>query len=116
MKWYLAKIVFQIICGAGEHRPQFDEQLRLIQAEDDLEAFYKARQIGECESSIDLGPQVQWKFIDVSELHLLSELTDGAELYSRVNEEDDPDLYIRNTKKRASHLLNHSLQSVDELN
>jgi hypothetical protein len=116
MKWYLAKIVFRIICGTGEHTPQFDEQLRLIWAEDNLEAFYKARQIGECESNIDLGPQVQWKFIDVSELHLLSELTDGAELYSRVNEEDDPDLYIRNTKKRAAHLLNLSLQSVDELN
>jgi hypothetical protein len=29
MQWYLAKLVFQIICGDGNHRPQFDEQLRL---------------------------------------------------------------------------------------
>jgi hypothetical protein len=27
MKWYLAKMVFRIICGEGEHTPQFDEQL-----------------------------------------------------------------------------------------
>ena len=30
MKWYLAKIVYRIICGEGNHTPQFDEQLRLI--------------------------------------------------------------------------------------
>ncbi|MEP7129294.1 MAG: DUF4288 domain-containing protein, partial [Chitinophagales bacterium] len=29
MNWYLAKIVFRIICGDGLHQPQFDEQLRL---------------------------------------------------------------------------------------
>lgn len=116
MKWYLAKIVFRIICGSGEHRPQFDEQLRLIHADDNLQAFHKARLIGEREGNIDIGPEVKWKFIDVSELHLLSELTDGAEIYSRVNEEDNPELYIRNTKQRASHLLNVSLQSLTGLN
>ena len=36
MKWYLAKLVYRIICGEGNHKPQFDEQLRLIYAEDDL--------------------------------------------------------------------------------
>ena len=30
MKWYLAKMIFRIICGEGEHTPQFDEQLRLV--------------------------------------------------------------------------------------
>ena len=32
MNWYLAKIVYRIICGQGNHTAQFDEQLRLIQA------------------------------------------------------------------------------------
>ena len=41
MKWYLAKIVFQIICGDGKHTAQFDEQLRLIAAADEDEAFGK---------------------------------------------------------------------------
>jgi len=27
MNWYLAKLVFRIICGDGDHTPQFDEQL-----------------------------------------------------------------------------------------
>ena len=42
MNWYLSKIVYQIICDQGLHRPQFDEQLRLIYAEDDLHAFQSA--------------------------------------------------------------------------
>jgi hypothetical protein len=49
MKWFVAKIIYQIICGDGKHACQFDEQLRLINAEDDLHAFYKARHIGESE-------------------------------------------------------------------
>ena len=36
MKWYLAKIIYRIICGEGIHTPQFDEQLRLIHAEDEM--------------------------------------------------------------------------------
>jgi hypothetical protein len=47
MNCYLAKIVYRIICGEGKHMPQFDEQLRLIYAEDDFHAFQKARIIGE---------------------------------------------------------------------
>ena len=46
MNWYLAKLVFRIICGDGDHTPQFDEQLRLIYAADEDEALYKAIQLG----------------------------------------------------------------------
>ena len=46
MNWYLTKIIYRIICGDGNHTAQFDEQLRLISAEDDLHAFIKARQLG----------------------------------------------------------------------
>ncbi len=49
MYWYVAKIVYQIICGTGEHLPQFDEQLRLISATSKAEAWKKAVQIGEQE-------------------------------------------------------------------
>ncbi len=116
MKWYLAKLVFHIICGDGNHRPQFDEQLRLIFAEDGLHAFHKARKIGEKENADEIITPVKWKFIDVSELHLLDELTDGVEIYSRINEEDCAAEYITNTKKKANGLLQYSLQRFAELN
>ena len=111
MKWYLAKLVYRIICGEGNHKPQFDEQLRLIYAEDNLHAFQKARTTGHREEDTFLNNSqklVHWKFIDVPELHPLSELTDGAELYSRICEEDDADDYIKITHKRAAHLLENS--------
>ena len=112
MKWFLCKLVFQVICGTGEHTPQFDEQLRLIFAEDELHAFHKARLLGEgdCikeESGNCLA--VQWKFIDVTELHMLQTETDGAEIFSAIKEEADASVYIRRVQKNAARLLEHGL-------
>ena len=107
MKWYLAKIVFQIICGDGDHAAQFDEQLRLIAACNEDEAFEKASTIGkdEEESFYNLKQQlVRWQFVNVSELYRLSELIDGAEMYSRINEVDDADAYITSVHRRAESI------------
>jgi Domain of unknown function (DUF4288) len=117
MKWYLSKLVFRIICGDGSHIAQFDEQLRIIRAEDELHAFQKARSIGERECMEEhLIRRVQWKFIDVSELYLLSDFIDGAEIYSKITEEEDSDLYIRTTQKRAKQLLQDGLNNFTLLN
>ena len=119
MKWYLAKLVYRILCGDGQHTPQFDEQLRLIHAEDELHAFYKARLFGQHEQDNFLNAAdkpVHWKFIDVSELHPLTELIDGAELYSRICEEEEADSYIRVTKQRATHILESSMHKSFPLN
>jgi hypothetical protein len=107
MKWYLAKIVFQIICGDGDHMAQFDEQLRLIAACNEDEAFEKATRIGnnEEDSFYNLKRQlVRWQFINVSELYYLSDLIDGAEMYSRINEVDDANAYISFVQDRAESI------------
>ena len=83
MKWYLAKLIYRIICGEGVHKPQFDEQLRLIFAEDDINAFEKAHHMGKLEEDSFFNNKsklVQWQFIDVSEISLIDEFIDGAEL------------------------------------
>jgi len=119
MNWYLAKIVYRIICGDGNHTPQFDEQLRLIHAADELHAFQKARRLGEKEQDSFLNAvekPVHWKFIDVSELHKLDDLIDGAEMYSRIREEEDADIYIKITQMRAAHLLANSAYQSLRLN
>lgn len=115
MNWYLSKIVFRIICGEGQHTPQFDEQLRLIQAADEDEAFQKAMSIGEKEQDGFYNHDqklVQWKFINVSELYKLSGLLDGAEVYSRIEETDDPDRYIDFTNKRADHIRDNATHKL----
>lgn len=119
MKWYLAKLIYRIVCGDGNHTPQFDEQLRLVLADDELHAFQKARSMGEKEQDNFLNAQmkpVHWKFIDVPEVYPLSGLIDGAEMYSRIREEEDADIYIHLTQLKAAHLLENSLHTCVRLN
>jgi hypothetical protein len=107
MNWFLAKIVYRIVCGDGDHTAQFDEQLRLVQAADENEAFDKAKIIGEQEQEMFLNQQqklVTWQFVNVCELYKISALIDGAELYSRIQETDNADSYIELVNKKAAHI------------
>jgi len=107
MKWYLAKLIYRIICGEGTHTPQFDEQLRLINAEDDFMAYQKAKATGLLEEDIFFNNKqkmVNWKFIDVSEIHVIDEFIDGAELYSRIFEHEEADNFIKLTHWRSEQL------------
>jgi hypothetical protein len=54
--------------------------------------------------------------MDVAELIPVSEFIDGAEIYSRICEDDDPDRFIKATKQRASHLLENSMNKCIPLN
>ena len=108
MKWYLAKIVFRIICGQGDHTPQFDEQLRLVAGISREDAFKRALEMGNKEQDTFYNRKeqlVQWQFINVSELFQLNELIDGAELYSRIEEKENADAYIYTVNQKASNLF-----------
>jgi hypothetical protein len=112
MNWYMAKLVYRIICGKGMHKPQFEEQLRLIQATHKSEAFQKAVAIGRAEevqfpnSRQEL---VQWKFININELYQLAEVVDGTEIYSRIEEREEGEVFEEMVHGRAAWLQ-------DELN
>ena len=115
MNWYLAKIVFQIICGDGAHKPQFDEQLRLIYAADKKTAFSKAAEMGvtEEDSFMNIHRQpVQWKFVNVSELYRMEELLDGAEIYSKIKEVDDGAYYEALVHNKAKLICAGPQQSI----
>ena len=119
MKWYLVKIVYRIVCGNGNHTPQFDEQLRLIDAPTEEEAFAKAAAIGKREEDIfcnDKQQLVQWQFVDVAELFCFTQLIDGAELYSSINEVDDGEAYATFVHEKAKRIkernLHHQLNHI----
>jgi hypothetical protein len=117
MNWYLAKIVHRIVCGEGDHIAQFDEQLRLIYASDVNEAFDKAILIGRKEEETFYNHRkqiVQWKFVNVPELYSFTELIDGAEMYSKINEVDDADAYINFVNHKAASIRNR--QNIQLLN
>lgn len=107
MNWYLSKLIFRIICGDGQHKAQFDEQLRLIQASSKEEAFHKAQSLGMKSEELFFNQRqqlVQWQFISVSEIYLLQELMDGAELYSRVEETEDAESYLKFVHAKAGQI------------
>ena len=118
MNWYLSKIVYRIICGDGNHTPQFDEQLRLIAAGNEEEAFYKAQEIGreeeDCFKNIR-EQNVVWQFINVAELYRLSQLIDGAELYSTIRESEDAERYTDVVNLKAAHIKEKTTHKILQL-
>jgi hypothetical protein len=104
MNWYIAKIVFNISAENTPHKPQFDEQLRLIAAENTEEAFYKARTLGISEEDSFLNDQqnrVRWEFINVAEIVRINNLEDGSEIYSNIHEAEEAKSYIHTVHQKA---------------
>jgi hypothetical protein len=103
MNWYISKIVFGIT-AENQQTQQFDEQLRLIQADTTEEAFLKARMIGIGEEDSFLNDNnkcVKWEFINVAELVPLKKLEDGMEIYSRIHEMEEAKSYVNFIHQRA---------------
>ena len=108
MNWYIAKLVYQVIYGNGMFDAQFSEQLRLVEATDEVHAFTKAQQLGHKEENTfyhETEALVRWKFIDVCELILINELADGAEILSRISEPPNAKVYLKVVQRQASQLL-----------
>lgn len=104
MKWYIAKLVFQVISGDGLHTPQFDEQWRLIKADEIAWAHEKARVLGWLEQGrfdAEHQREVKWKFIEVAELQQITTMEDGGQLYSTTEEPLDAIAYIDLVRIRA---------------
>lgn len=109
MNWYIAKLIFNININNGENQSQFDEQLRLISANDSNEAYYKAQLIGNIENEIietENKNNINWQFIDIAEIVLLTEIKDGMELYSNTRLSNEPKDYIQFVKLRANKFQN----------
>jgi hypothetical protein len=111
MNWYIAKVVFNIT--AEQSANQFDEQLRLVNAESKEEAFLKARSIGLREEDTfynDKMKEVKWEFVNVSEIIPVGRLEDGIEIYSRIHETEEAEKYIHVVHQKAIALRKSSVQ------
>ena len=119
MNWYIVKLVYQVIYGNGLFTAQFSEQLRLVQATDDVHAFTKAQSLGHKEESTfchKAEPLVQWRFIDVCELTEITEMADGADILSQTLEPENPKVYLRMIRRQASQLLADSCNKCFQQN
>lgn len=109
MNWYLATVVFQVICGDGDHAPQFDEQVRLVVAATSKEALEKAVSLGAQEAGVFYNNKqqlVQWKFVDVTEIFCLQHALDGAEVFSHLNEVTNAAAYTSLLQDKAAATRN----------
>jgi hypothetical protein len=107
MKWYIAKIVFNIVTGSVVKKSQFEEQLRLVEAESIEEAFLKAKTIGIGEEEILVqreGQFIKWEFVDVADLLPLGPLQSGTEIYSQIHEIEESQQYIHSVHQRGMAL------------
>lgn len=106
MSWYIAKVIFKI-CAGSSTIAQFDEHLRLIQAENFDQAFIKARLIGICEEDQFVNEnqrETKWEFVNVTEILPLQELCDGLEVYSQIHETSEAKSYVNLVHRKAAAL------------
>jgi hypothetical protein len=113
MNWYIVKLVFSIEQNEKEVvHSQFDEQLRLVQANNTNQAYFKARAIGKKEevSFSDVQNEtIKWRFIDISEVNFLGELKDGLELYSSTVEIDEKSNFINAILQKGMSIQSRGL-------
>lgn len=108
MKWYIAKLVFQVINGDGLHTPQFDEQWRLIKADEITWAHEKARVLGWMEQGrfdAEHQKEAERKFIEVAEIQQITTMEDGVQLYSTTEKPLDANAYVDLVRIRGQKSL-----------
>jgi len=118
MKWFLVRYIYEIVCGEGNYRPQFDEQLRLMFAIDCNEAFLKAELAADnfyppfenC-----YGEMVTWKFICIADLHEIQTPEDGTEITSVMHEPIDVTAFLDQAEKRQAFLKERIQLTTTEL-
>lgn len=107
MNWYIAKVIFKISTQGKTDTAQFDEHLRLIEANSFEEAFLKARVLGITEEDHFINDDrqfVKWEFVNISEVIPLHELKDGLEVYSQIHETAEARSYISYVHQKAASL------------
>ena len=108
MEWYLAKLVYRFQPKTPNGTVHFEEQIRLLEAEDELHAFHKAQQMGgqeECHLENEDSGSIHWYFMDVTELLKLHSMMDGAEILSQLHKTTEPEAYQKNIRLKAGYLL-----------
>lgn len=101
MNWYLARLVFLVKSSFMDANQHFDEQLRLLQADEPIHAFEKARHLGKQEENDQV-----WKgrleFVGVPDLVRLDPPGDGMNLYSFTRETTDPEEYLTFIRRKEA--------------
>ncbi|WP_017256883.1 DUF4288 domain-containing protein [Pedobacter arcticus] len=108
MNWFVAKLIFEIETQDSKH-PQFDEQLRLIEAVNEELALEMAYQLGSMQQEEIINSnnhQVAWKFVAVTEIENIGEIAHGKEIHYKINEPEQVEQYLALVSVKAAQLKN----------
>lgn len=118
LHWFLVKIIFEIKIEGRNSAPQFEEQFRLIKA-DELEwAIEKATILSKMEESAflnDRNQKVEWEFVKIVELLPLEGIDDGMQLYAQTEEPENVNAYLEVIKRKANQLTDKLKKRKSEL-
>ena len=114
MNWYLARLVFQVRSSEETHTPQFEEECRLIHADEASWAYEKASVLGRLDArgilNYDQLMEAK-KFIDVADLCLIGKWEDGAKLFSVIEKPKDANAYLEQIKLSAQKAITTAVES-----
>ena len=114
MNWFAVKMIFQIEDKEKTY-PQFDEQIRLIDAINEDLALEMAYQIGMMEvDEVTTSKQqkLNWRFIAVTEVQHIGNIEHGKEIHYQINEPEEMNTYLQMVKEKAEGLKNRKTNRV----
>lgn len=103
-KIFIAKLVWQIKTISDKTSCDFDEQLRIVRAENKETAFEKAQKFGlqNQESFLNsMGKNVQWIFVNVEFIKEMISFEDGFEICSQTVNVVDAAQYIAEVNMKS---------------
>lgn len=111
MNWFVAKLIFRVENHDSKYA-QFDEQLRLIEAINADLALEMAHQIGlmqQEEITHNKSASVKWKFVAVTEIENIGDITHGKEIHYKITEPEQAEQYLALVQEKASALKNRKI-------
>jgi hypothetical protein len=108
MNWFIVKMIFQIETEDNLY-PQFDEQLRIIDAINEdlaLEIAYQMGQMEQEEIKSHKDEVLKWKFIAVTEINNIGDIAHGKEIHYQITEPEEAANYLSFVKEKALSLKN----------
>jgi len=111
MKWFSVNCIYRVVCGEGKLSPQFNEQIRLLQANSRLEALEKINQNA---NKYNLpfkncnGEQVNWEFLGIGSLIEITKPEDGVEVAAKILEPKSVERYLENLAHRTRLLTEYN--------
>jgi hypothetical protein len=106
MKYYIAKLIFEIEVLNEKRKIQYEEKLVCVKGPDTASAYKKATTLAKQHETAFINGNhhhIQWKLLGITNLFPLNRFEENLELYSEIKEDGEIDASM--LVKRADFIL-----------